>query len=95
MTAGVVKSEGSFGGLGISPGFVQGLGVIHLVVLHLWVQLRELLVAFCSGAEILDVVVAVTQQRQRCPGLESTKGSGECDAIFNKSEDFACKSHKP
>lgn len=70
MTAGVVQSKGSPGGLSVSTSFVEGLGVIHLVVLHLWMQLRELLVAFCRRTEVLDVVIAVTQQRQGCPGLE-------------------------
>lgn len=70
VTAGVVESEGSLGGLRIGAGFVQGLGIIDLVVLHLWMQLCELLVTFCRGAEILDVIITVTQQRQGCPGLE-------------------------
>lgn len=70
MTAGAVQSEGSPGGLGVSTSLVEGLGVIHLVVLHLWMQLCELLVTFSRRAEILDVVIAVTQQRQGCPGLE-------------------------
>lgn len=81
VTAGVVKSEGSLGGLGISTSFVQGLGIIHLVVLHLWMQLCELLVVFCRGTEILDVIVAVTQQRQRRPGLETRGRDGQSGDI--------------
>lgn len=63
MTARVVEHEGGLGGLGISSSFVQGLGVVHLVLFHLRVQLGELLVALCRVGEILEVVVAVTQQR--------------------------------
>lgn len=63
VTAGVVKSKRSLGRLWISTSFVQGLGVIHFVVLHLGVKLGELLVTFCRAAEILDVIVAVAKQR--------------------------------
>lgn len=69
VATGVVEHEGGLRGLRISTSFVQGLGVVYLVLLHLRVQLGEHLVALSSAGEILDVIVAVTQQRQRCPGL--------------------------
>lgn len=70
VVAAVVQGERGLRGLRKGAGLVQGLGVVELVVLHLWVELCELLIAVGSIAEVLDVVVAVTQQRQRCPGLE-------------------------
>lgn len=69
LAAGVVECKWSLGGLGISTSFVQGLGVVHFVLLHLRVQLRELLVALGGVGEVLDVIVAETKQRQRRPGL--------------------------
>lgn len=63
VTAGVVKHKRGLGGLRISTSLVQGLGMVHLVLLHLRVQLGELLVALCRAGEILDVIVAVAQQR--------------------------------
>lgn len=69
VTVGVVQDKGSLGGLRISTSFVKGLCIVQLVLLHLRVQLCELLVALCSIGEVLDVIVAVTEQRQCCPGL--------------------------
>lgn len=72
VAAGVVQNKRGLGGLRVSSGFVQRLGVVQLVLLHLRVQLGELLVALCSAAEVLDVVVAEPQQGQRRSGLRHT-----------------------
>lgn len=76
VTASVVEPERGLYGLRICAGFVQRLGVVHLVLLHLWVQLRELLVALGRAAEVLDVVVAEAEQRERRPRLKH-KSNGE------------------
>lgn len=72
VAAGVVQDKRGLGGLRVSPDFVQRLGVVQLVLLHLRVQLGELLVALHGAVEVLDVVVAEPQQRQRRSGLRHT-----------------------
>lgn len=60
VTVGVVQNKGSLGGLRISSSFVKGLCIVQFVLLHLGVQLCELLVALRSIGEVLDVIVAET-----------------------------------
>lgn len=68
-SVGVVQCKRGLGGFRISSSSIQRLGIVQFVLLHLRVQLGELLVALSSVAEVLDVEVAETQQRQRRPGL--------------------------
>lgn len=73
VCVGVVQSKRGLGGFRIRSSFVQRLGVVQFVFLHLGVKLSELLVALCCAGEVLDVVVTEAQQRQSCPGLNQVK----------------------
>lgn len=76
VTASVVKPKRGLHGLRIGAGFIQRLCIVDLVVLHLWVQLAELLVALGSAAEVLDVVVAEAEQGERRPRLRGRRQIG-------------------
>lgn len=76
VTASVVKPKRGLHGLRIGAGFIQRLCIVDLVVLHLWVQLAELLVALGSAAEVLDVVVAEAEQGERRPRLRGRRQFG-------------------
>jgi len=48
----------------IHSSLVEGLSVVHLVLVHVWVELGELVVHVSCIAVVLNLKVAVSEQRQ-------------------------------
>lgn len=51
-----------FGGIGVEGGLEQGLGVVHLVRVHIRVELSQLVVAVGGVTVVLDLEVGEAQQ---------------------------------